>query len=83
MKKLIILLMLVSSSCDSKRPHWENICIKQHIQMIMLPTIIGKTTILRPHPVIYCDKRQKTCIIPENWEGDHVCPPIHESELDQ
>lgn len=78
---LVAVCILALSACAEKEPHWKHVCVEDHIEIIMIPTVIsrGKTTstIMRPQPIVHCDQREWQCIVPEGAESDE-CPPLEE-----
>jgi hypothetical protein len=48
---LVALVMLTGACGDDRR------CIRGRHEMILVPVVIGKVTILQPHDTYVCDKR--------------------------
>lgn len=73
--------LFILTACKPDKPSWEKVCVRSHTEMIMLPMYINKTTMWRLQPVIRCDAYQTTCVIPDKWQGEDLCPPINEESI--
>ena len=56
-------------------PHWVHACIETRTEMLMMPTRVGDTTVMRPQPVTRCIQREWQCHMGERYEGQS-CGPL-------
>lgn len=81
---LLLGAALSISACGQTEPEWHNVCVESHVTVMLMPTIIpngngGTTTVMRSQPVVTCDRREMTCVIPQGADSDE-CPALPLSE---
>lgn len=70
---LLALPLLLGCEDRHASPHMASVCTRNHVNMLMLPMMIGKITVMHAQPTIICDKRETRCVWGSKYSGPKQC----------